>query len=77
VNLVNKSWLDYGFQCQEIYLKTREKIAVFPLDWLVIQNVVHVETSVFSNDTLFKLQEAFHRVYKNEKKAREIIERLI
>jgi histone demethylase JARID1 len=40
VNFVTKSWFDYGLKCLKIYRKSREKIPVFPLDWLVIGNII-------------------------------------
>lgn len=39
VNFVSNNWLDYGLKCQEIYRKSREKIPVFPLDWIVLENI--------------------------------------
>lgn len=34
-NFMSKSWIKYGLKCQEIYRKTREKIGVFPIEWLL------------------------------------------
>ena len=39
VNFVTKSWFEHGFECQDIYRKSREKIPVFPIEWLIIENI--------------------------------------
>lgn len=43
VNFVTKSWFDYGLKCQEIYRKSREKIPVFPIDWLLVENIQNLD----------------------------------
>ena len=43
VNFAKKSWLEYGLKCQEIYRKSREKIPVFPMDWLLIKNIQNLK----------------------------------
>ena len=43
VNFATKSWFDHGVMCQEIYRKTREQIPVFPVDWLIVENIVNLE----------------------------------
>eukprot|EP00344_Euplotes_crassus_P012057 CAMPEP_0196998582 /NCGR_PEP_ID=MMETSP1380-20130617/3931_1 /TAXON_ID=5936 /ORGANISM="Euplotes crassus, Strain CT5" /LENGTH=633 /DNA_ID=CAMNT_0042415199 /DNA_START=28 /DNA_END=1929 /DNA_ORIENTATION=- len=39
VNIVMKSWLDYGLKSLNVYLKTREKVPVFSIDWIVVENI--------------------------------------
>jgi len=39
VNLVMKSWIDYGIKSLNVYLKTREKIPVFSIDWMATENI--------------------------------------
>ena len=43
VNFATKSWLDYGIKCQEIYRKTREQVSVFPVEWLVCENILKMD----------------------------------
>ena len=43
VNFATKDWLEYGIRCQEIYRKSREKIPVFPIDWLLIENIKNLD----------------------------------
>lgn len=39
VNLVMTSWIDYGIKSLNVYLKTREKVPVFSIDWLSTENI--------------------------------------
>lgn len=39
VNIVMKTWLGYGLKSMNVYLKTREKVPVFSLDWIAVENV--------------------------------------
>ena len=71
VNFVTRSWFDFGFKCQEIYRRSREKIPVFPIDWLVIENVLNIANADLDMDTKHRLREAFTRIIKEERKARE------
>lgn len=42
VNFVSKSWLPYAHKCLDIYRKSREKIPVFPIEWVCIENIKHL-----------------------------------
>ena len=42
VNFASKSWIPHGLKCQDIYRRSREKIPVFPIDWLVIENIRNI-----------------------------------
>jgi hypothetical protein len=74
VNFVSKSWIDYGIQCQDIYRKSREKIPVFPVDWLIIENIRAVETSVLDLETKLNLRTTFRKLLKEERKHRKVLE---
>ena len=39
VNFATKSWFTYGLKCQQIYRASRERIPVFPIEWLLLENV--------------------------------------
>lgn len=43
VNFATRAWFDYGPKCQELYRRTREKIPVFPIEWLVTENVRNLQ----------------------------------
>ena len=75
VNFVSKSWFDFGFKCQEIYRKSREKIPVFPMEWILLENVKNLDTIKVDDPTKLKLRDHFRRVVKDEKKAREYVEK--
>lgn len=39
VNFASKSWIPFGAKAQVLYRATREKIPVFPCEWLLIKNI--------------------------------------
>ena len=50
VNFASKSWLPFGAKAQNIYRLTREKIPVFPFEWILIQNIIHLDVINLDND---------------------------
>ena len=74
VNFVSRSWFDFGFKCQEIYRKTREKIPVIPIDWLVIENIANLGKIKLDYETKVKLKESYAKILREERSAREQIE---
>ena len=60
VNFATKAWFDYGPKCQELYRRTREKIPVFPIEWLVTENVRHIEKVKVDAATRAILQTKFN-----------------
>ena len=77
VNFVSKSWFDYGLKCQEIYRKSREKIPVFPIDWLLVENISNLGKIDVDLDTRLRMRDVYRKIYREEKKAREQLERFI
>lgn len=77
VNFVTKSWFDYGFKCQEIYRRTREKIPVFPIDWLLIENISNIDSIKLDLEAKIKLKDMYVRIFREERKQREIVEKFI
>jgi hypothetical protein len=77
VNFVSRSWFDFGFKCQEIYRKTREKIPVLPIDWLIIENIMNVGRAKLDYETKVKLRESFAQILKEERSSREQVERTL
>lgn len=74
VNFVSKSWFKSGFECQDIYRKSREKIPVFPIEWLIIENIRNLKTINVDMETKVQLRDHFRKILKDERKAREEIE---
>ena len=60
VNFATKAWFDYGPKCQELYRRTREKIPVFPIEWLVTENVRNIDTVKVDSATKLILQTKFN-----------------
>lgn len=57
VNFATRAWFDFGPKCQELYRRTREKIPVFPIEWLVtenIRNLKHVKIDAASRSVLLQ-----------------------
>lgn len=77
VNFVSKSWFDYGLKCQEIYRKSREKIPVFPIDWLVVENIMNLDKVDLDLETRIRMRDIYKKIYREEKKAREMVERFM
>ena len=59
VNFASKSWLPFGVKAQNIYRRTREKIPVFPFEWLLIQNILNLETVKFDAESLAQISKSF------------------
>ncbi len=77
VNFVSKSWVDYGLKCQEIYRKSREKIPVFPIDWLIIENVSNIDSMSLNLETRLKLRDVYKKIFRDEKKARDYVDKFM
>jgi hypothetical protein len=75
VNFVSRSWFSYGFKCQEIYRRTREKIPVLPIDWLIIENILNIDRAKLQHETKVKLHDSFMRIVHEERFNREQIEK--
>lgn len=74
VNFATKSWFKHGFECQEIYRKSREKIPVFPIEWLIIENIRGIKNIKVDLETKQVLRQEYKKILKDERKAREEIE---
>ena len=59
VNFASKSWLPFGVKAQNIYRRTREKIPVFPFEWLLIQNILNLENVKFDVESLTQISKSF------------------
>ena len=77
VNFVSKSWFDYGLKCQEIYRRSREKIPVFPIDWLLVENIQNLDKVDLDLETRLKMKDIYVKIFKEEKKHREQIEQYL
>eukprot|EP00345_Euplotes_harpa_P006849 CAMPEP_0168328974 /NCGR_PEP_ID=MMETSP0213-20121227/6830_1 /TAXON_ID=151035 /ORGANISM="Euplotes harpa, Strain FSP1.4" /LENGTH=415 /DNA_ID=CAMNT_0008332207 /DNA_START=349 /DNA_END=1596 /DNA_ORIENTATION=- len=55
INMACPSWMEYGLKAMKIYMATREKIPVFPVDWMLIENARHVFDLSLDLESLKKL----------------------
>jgi hypothetical protein len=76
VNFASKSWIKHGVQAQTIYRRSREKIPVFPYEWILIQNIIHLERVNIDMATLQKISHAFKNWLDVEKTNRKKVETL-
>jgi hypothetical protein len=74
VNFASKSWIKHGVLAQTIYRKTREKIPVFPFEWILIQNIIHMDKVKLNKATLKQISESFRVWLNTEKTNRKKIE---
>jgi hypothetical protein len=73
VNLVCKSWIDYGLRSLSVYLKTREKVPVFSIPWIATENVRNVQNLKFDKKTREKLINFFEQILNEEIVERALI----
>jgi hypothetical protein len=50
---------------------------VFPIDWLVIENITNLSKITLDLETKLKLKEVYSKIHKEEKRVREEIESLL
>ena len=53
VNIVWKSWIDYGLKSMSVYLKSREKVPVFPIQWIATENIAKWGNSLITIYCIF------------------------
>lgn len=76
-NFISKSWLKHGLKCQDVYRKTREKIGVFPIEWIITQNILSIDRITVDYETKEILLKEFRNIFKVEKSIREELEELV
>ena len=77
VNFMTKSWFDFGFKCQNIYRATRQRIPVFPIDWVCVENIRNLPRLNLDLETLQALAAAFTKILSNEVSSRSMMEKII
>jgi len=73
VNMACPSWLEYGNKAMDIYLATREKVPVFPMEWMLIENVRHINELSFDRAHLQKLLKLYEYWLQKETTERALI----
>lgn len=62
VNFMTKSWFDFGFKCQNLYRASRQRIPVFPIEWICVENIRNLQRLALDKDTLQALAAAFNKI---------------
>ena len=52
VNMACPSWMQYSIKAMDIYMQTREKVPVFPLEWILIENSRNIHSLNFDIESL-------------------------
>ena len=73
VNMACPSWMEYGMKSFALYLHSREKIPVFPLDWLLIENARHIFDINLDHEYLGKLLKHYETWLMKELTERSLI----
>ena len=66
VNFTAPSWLNYAEKAMKIYLASREKIPVFPIQWLAIENGRNLNKLKFDKPNKKKLVSFIEKIVKEE-----------
>lgn len=64
VNFATAGWIDFGQKCRSIYGKTKYRIPVFPIEWLIIQNILYLGNIRLCHETQLKLLLYFRQMVK-------------
>ena len=73
-NFAAKTWFPYGYKCQDLYRKSGEKIPVFPIEWLLVQNALYIEKIDLDSETKMILYDRFREMLQSEKSIRITLE---
>lgn len=77
VNFATKEWLNYGIKCQGIYRQSKERIPVFPIEWVLTENIRNLHRIRIDKESLFEIKNAFEKFVEEELKSRSQMETLI
>jgi protein-arginine kinase len=50
---------------------------VLPIDWLIIENILNLGNSELDHETIVKLKDSFAKIVREERNAREQLERTL
>lgn len=70
VNFATKTWFSFGQKCQQFYRSTRERIPVFPMEWLLLENIRNLETCEFDLEELEAIRDNYRRIISEEVRVR-------
>ena len=73
VNMACPSWIEYGIKSMMIYMASKEKIPVFPYDWMLIENARHIFEVDLDLEHLKSLQKYYQNFLTRELAERSLI----
>jgi histone demethylase JARID1 len=77
VNFATKTWFEYGRKCQDIYRRSRERIPVFPIEWVLTQNILNLDKVNLDQESLIKVRDYYSDMVAEELKSRAAMEAII
>lgn len=73
INMTYPSWLDHGWKAMSVYLSTREKVPVFPMEWVLIENARRIYNLEFNLENLKTLADHYKTWLERELTERSLI----
>lgn len=74
VNFATKTWISYGLKCQQIYRASRERIPVFPIEWLLLENIRSFNLTQLSYPEVKIIRDNFNTLVNEELRSRKKFE---
>lgn len=74
VNFTTMTWLKYGLKCQGIYRASQERIPVFPIEWILTENIRSLGKIQLSKVGLETIRNYFSAMLSDEIKSRKQME---
>jgi histone demethylase JARID1 len=74
VNFTTMSWLKYGLKCQGIYRASQERIPVFPIEWVLTENIRSLGKVKLSKAGLETIRNHFSAMLSDEIRSRKQME---
>ena len=73
VNMACPSWMDYGVKAMDIYMQTKEKVPVFPLEWILIENSRYINELDFDIDNMKLIRDHYKSWLQKELTERSLL----
>jgi histone demethylase JARID1 len=77
VNFATHSWCEFGMKCQAIYRASRERIPIFPIEWVMIENIKEINHLDLGLKELEAIQSTYQIYLLEEIKSRRKMENFI
>lgn len=73
VNLACPTWIKHGQKAMSVYLESKEKIPVFPMEWMLVENARQIDTLKFDQEALLELYQAYSKYVEKELSERALV----